>query len=48
MYVLVLPALNTKNNICKPKDDFQKLAKKVRHTDTIVVGEYSPVYEARR
>jgi len=31
-----------KDNICKPKDDFQELAEKVRHASAIVVGGYSP------
>ncbi len=31
-----------KDNICKPKDDFQELAEKVRKADAIVVGGYSP------
>ena len=31
-----------KDNICKPKDDFQELAEKVRHAGAIVVGGYSP------
>jgi multimeric flavodoxin WrbA len=31
-----------KDNICKPKDDFQELAVKVRQTGAIVVGGYSP------
>ena len=32
----------TKDNICKPKDDFQELAEKVRHAGAIVVGGYPP------
>ncbi len=31
-----------KDNICKPKDDFQELAEKVRHAGAVVVGGYSP------
>lgn len=31
-----------KDNICKPKDDFQELAQKVRHAGAVVVGGYSP------
>lgn len=31
-----------KDNICKPKDDFQELAEKVKKADAIVVGGYSP------
>jgi len=31
-----------KDNICKPKDDFQGLAEKVRHAGAIVVGGYPP------
>jgi multimeric flavodoxin WrbA len=31
-----------KDNICKPKDDFQGLAQKVRHAGAVVVGGYSP------
>ncbi|SHE42360.1 Multimeric flavodoxin WrbA [Desulfacinum infernum DSM 9756] len=31
-----------KDNICKPKDDFQELAEKVRHSGALVVGGYSP------
>jgi len=30
------------DNICKPKDDFQELAEKVRHAGALVVGGYSP------
>ena len=30
------------DNICKPKDDFQELAEKVRHAGAVVVGGYSP------
>ena len=31
-----------KDNICKPKDDFQELAQKVRYAGAVVVGGYSP------
>ncbi len=31
-----------KDNICKPKDDFQELAEKIRHAGAVVVGGYSP------
>lgn len=31
-----------KDNICKPKDDFQELAEKVKKADAIVVGGYAP------
>jgi multimeric flavodoxin WrbA len=31
-----------KDNICKPKDDCQELAEKVRHAGAVVVGGYSP------
>ena len=31
-----------KDNICKPKDDFQELAEKVRHAGAVVIGGYSP------
>ncbi len=31
-----------KDNICKPKDDFQELAEKVRYAGAVVVGGYSP------
>ena len=30
------------DNICKPKDDFQELAEKVRHAGAVVVGGYAP------
>ncbi|ACN16547.1 putative iron-sulfur flavoprotein [Desulforapulum autotrophicum HRM2] len=32
----------TKDNICKPQDDFQELAEKVKKADAIVVGGYAP------
>lgn len=32
----------TKDNICKVNDDFQEIAKKVKHAGAIVVGGYPP------
>lgn len=32
----------TEDNVCKVKDDFQEIAKKVKHAGAIVVGGYPP------